>query len=48
MGWRVWDAYQQDTEERRRALPWRERFNWRGLVIFAVVIALASLYLWGR
>jgi len=37
MGWRAWDAYERGAEERRRALPWRERYSWRGIIVFALI-----------
>jgi endonuclease YncB( thermonuclease family) len=46
MGWRVWDAYERDREERRRALPWRERFAWGRLALLALAVALALAYLY--
>jgi hypothetical protein len=43
MGWRACDAYERDAEARRRALPWRERYNWTGLALFASALALTLL-----
>ena len=48
MGWQAWDAYDQDAKDRWRALPWRERYNWRGIVAFALIISLAGAYLYAR
>jgi nicotinamide riboside transporter PnuC len=45
MGWRAWDAYEWDAEERQRVLPWHERYNWRGLIVFALIVALAGTFL---
>jgi hypothetical protein len=45
-GWRSQDAYDTDREARRRALPWRQRYNWPGLALFAVIVALALAFLW--
>ena len=33
------------AEERRRALPWRKRYNWPGLTLFAV---MAGALLWAK
>jgi ferric-dicitrate binding protein FerR (iron transport regulator) len=46
MGWRAWDAYERDAKERQRALPWRERYNWRGLALIAMAVAVAALAWW--
>jgi hypothetical protein len=46
MGWRAWDAYEQDAEDRRRALPWRERYNWRGIIAIAIVVAFTVAIVW--
>jgi endonuclease YncB( thermonuclease family) len=48
MGWRTWDHYEGEREERRRALPWRERHNWSGLAlaliaVLAVAFALVNI-----
>jgi hypothetical protein len=48
MGWRSWDAYDQEAKERWRALPWRERYNWYRLAIFALIAALAATVLWAN
>ena len=45
MGWRVWDAYERDAKEHWRALPWRERYNWRGVAALALIVGLALVYL---
>lgn len=39
MGYKVWNNYEDAERERLRALPWRQRYNWRGLTIFAVIVA---------
>jgi len=39
MGWRTQDAYERDAEERRRALPWWQRYNWPGVLLFALIVA---------
>ena len=44
MGWRAWDAYESDAEARRRALPWRARYNWRNALVFAGFAALLGGY----
>ena len=41
MGWRAWDAYEQDAEARRRVLPWRERYSWRA-IFFVLTVGLAT------
>lgn len=46
MGWRAGDAYEREAQERRRALPWHQRFRWRGLAAFALIVAMAGVYLW--
>jgi hypothetical protein len=48
MGWRAWDAYDQDAKDRWRALPWRERYNWRHIVAFALIVAFAAIVLWAN
>ena len=48
MGWRAWDHYEQDAERQQRMLPWRERFDWRGVLIFMMIVALAGAYLWAK
>jgi hypothetical protein len=42
MGWRTWQAYEDAAEERRRALPWRERYNWPGLAALTLIVVLAG------
>jgi hypothetical protein len=46
MGWRAWDAYEQEAKDRWRALPWRERYNWGRIAIFALIAALAAVVFW--
>lgn len=46
MGWRAWDAYEREAEARWRALPWRQRYGWRALVLFALALALTIACLW--
>jgi hypothetical protein len=48
MGWRAWNNYDEDAHKAWRALPWRERYNWRGLTIFALIVALSVIYLWNN
>lgn len=48
MGWRAWDAYERDAKDRWRALPWAERYNWRGIVGFALIVAVAAMILWAN
>jgi len=43
MGWRAWDAYDREARERWKALPWRERYNWRtigGIALAATIVAV--------
>ena len=44
MGWRAWDAYERDAEVRRRALPLRKRYSWRGVLLFALILAIAAFF----
>jgi hypothetical protein len=44
MGWRAWDAYDQDAKKRWRSLPWRKRYSWRGALIFAAVAVSITVY----
>jgi len=46
MGWRAWDAYDQEAKARWRALPRRERYSWRGLIALALIVALAVAIVW--
>ena len=46
MSWRAWAVYDREAGECHRALPWREQYNWRGLVLFVLIVALAGAYLW--
>jgi len=46
MGWRAWDAYERYAEERWRALPWRERYNWRVIFRTALAVAFVAVILW--
>lgn len=48
MGWRAWDAYEREWEAQRRAKPWRERYSWRGVAIFALIVALAIMIAWAN
>jgi len=43
MGWRAWDAYDQEAKERWRALPWHERYNWRAIAVVALLVAVVLL-----
>jgi hypothetical protein len=38
MGWRAWDAYDTEAKERWRALPWRQRYSWRRVALFALIV----------
>jgi uncharacterized membrane protein len=46
MGWRSDDIREADAERWRKSLPWRERYNWSGMVIFAAVLIACGIYLW--
>ena len=46
MSWRAWAVYDREAEECHRALPLREQYNWRGLILFVLIVALAGAYLW--
>jgi hypothetical protein len=45
MGWRTQNAYDEEAEARRRLLPWRERYNWPGVLIFALAICAVAVWL---
>ena len=38
MGWRLWDAYEDEAEERWRELPWRDRYPLGRLILLAVIV----------
>jgi hypothetical protein len=42
MSWRAWAAYDREAEECHRALPRREQYNWRGLVLFVLIVAIEA------
>ena len=44
MGWRAWDNYDQEARKNFRALPSGERYRWRGVLIFAAIVAFAGAY----
>lgn len=46
MGWRAWNAYEREAEERWRALPWREGHPLQSLVRMAVLLAVAIAFLY--
>jgi hypothetical protein len=48
MGWRASDAYESDAEIRWRAMPWRKRYNWRGVAVFVLIVVATCAYLWAR
>ena len=48
MGWRAWDAYDREAHERWKALHWRERYSWRGLVVFALIVGCVAAYVWTK
>jgi len=39
MGWRGQEAYEREAPT---------RYSWRGLIVFAVIVALAGVYLWAK
>ena len=44
MGWRTQEAYEQAERERRKALPWRERYDRYFFMAWAMIaIAVACL-----
>jgi len=46
IGWCAQDAYDRDAEERRRALPWRERYDWHALALFVLWLAVVAFGAW--
>ncbi len=42
MGWRAWDAYEREADERRKALTWRKRYNWRNIGGIGVIVVIAA------
>ena len=46
MGRRGQDARDRDAEERRRALPWRERYDWHALLLFAAWLGVVAFSVW--
>lgn len=46
MGWQAWDAYETDAEARRRALPWRTRYSWRGMILIALLASVVGAIIW--
>lgn len=47
MGYRVWNNYMEDAEAAWRALPWRERYNWRriGWTLAFLIYIVAAVWL---
>jgi hypothetical protein len=43
MGWRAWDAYEREANERWKAMPWRDRFNPLYMTVLIVVAILAII-----
>ena len=43
---RAWDACDRDVHEHWKALPLHERYNWRGVLIFALIVALTAMIAW--
>jgi hypothetical protein len=48
MGWRAQANYEAEERARWRALPWRERHNWRDLfwgvvAVFLIVVTASSM-----
>jgi hypothetical protein len=48
MGWRAWNAYEQEAKDRWRSLPWRERYNWGRIAICVLIAALAAVVFWAN
>jgi hypothetical protein len=48
MGWRSDDIREADAERWRKALPWQQRYNWSGVIVFAVVLAVVAVLFLGR
>ena len=48
MGWQAWDAYECDADERRHSMPWRNRYSWRGILIFTLIVAVAAAIFWTK
>jgi hypothetical protein len=48
MGWRAQNAYDDEAQQRWRALPWRELYPLRLVVRLAVLSALLGLVLWSQ
>jgi polyferredoxin len=46
MGWRTQDACDRDAEKRRRALPWRQRYDWPMLALFVLWLAVVVFAGW--
>ena len=46
MGWRTQDAYDRATEARRRALPWRQRYDWPALAVLVLWLAVVAFGMW--
>ncbi len=45
MGWRAWDHYESEARARWKALPWRERYDWRSLlVVIAIAVAAVAFF----
>lgn len=43
MGWRAWDAYEREAHQRWKALPWRERYDWRAIAGIALIAGIAAV-----
>jgi len=46
MGWRVQDAYDRDREQRRRALSWRQRYDWPMILAVLAWLAVVAFGAW--
>jgi hypothetical protein len=46
MGWRTQDAYDRGAEKRWRALPWRQRYDWRAIALFVLWLAAVAFAAW--
>ena len=46
MGWRTQDAYDRGAEKLWRALPWRQRYDWRAIALFVLWLAAVAFAAW--
>lgn len=48
MAYKAWNNYEDAAHERWRSLPWHERYSWRGLALFALIVAIVAAYAWTK